>query len=100
MKLELLTNMFKAVTEAFDKYKYEGIELLNTNSGLFVTIKINTSTDEKLYIDSAKKLKIFTDYVEDISNSTQKCIMIYYSYIPLNSIDLIINILFNKWRLL
>lgn len=99
-KRALFTKKLKAVTEAFDKYKYEGIELLNTNSGLFVTIKINTSTDEKLYIDSAKKLKIFTDYVEDISNSTQKCIMIYYSYIPLNSIDLIINILFNKWRLL
>lgn len=99
-KRALYTKKLKAVTEAFDKYKYEGIELINTNSGLFVTIRINTSSDAKLYIESAKKLKVFTDYIEDISDSTHKCIMIYYSYIPLNSIDLIINILFNKWRLL
>lgn len=97
-KRALYTKKLKAVEDAFEKYKYDGIDLINTNSGLFVTIKIQTDLDEKPYIEAAKRLKVYTTYIEDISDSTHKCIMMYYSYIPLNSIDLILNILLNKWR--
>lgn len=97
-KRALYTKKLKAVEDAFSKYKYKDIELINTNSGLFVTIKINTENDAIKYVDAAKKLKVYASLIGEISTDTKKYISLYYSYIPLNSIDLILNILMNKWR--
>lgn len=97
-KRALFTKKLNVLEEVFEKYKYEGIELINTNSGLFVTIRINSDKEALEYVSAAKKLGVYTAYIDEISNTTQKCISIYYSYIPLESIDLIMNILINKWR--
>ncbi|MDO4188057.1 MAG: PLP-dependent aminotransferase family protein [Lachnospiraceae bacterium] len=97
-KRALYTKKLKALKDAFDKYKYDGIELINTNSGLFVTIRINSDRDASEYIEVAKRLGVYATYIEEISNPTQICISMYYSYIPLGSIELITNILINKWR--
>ena len=97
-KRALYTKKLKVLEDAFDKYKYEDIELINTKSGLFVTIRINTTKDGASYVEVARKLGVYTTFIEEISNPTQACISIYYSYIPLGSIELIMNILINKWR--
>lgn len=96
-KRSLYTKKLKIVEEAFEKYGHEGIELLNTNSGLFVTIKIRTDKDASLYVEAARKIKVYTSYIADISTDTEKCISLYYSYIPIESIDLVISILLSKW---
>lgn len=97
-KRALYAKKLKTFTEAFEKYKYSGIELTNTNSGLFVTIKIRTNEDINVFIDSALKIKLYLTFLDEISTDDVKCISLYYSLLPLVSIDLIVNILLNKWR--
>lgn len=99
-KRALYTKKLKAVTAAFEKYSYEDVKLINTNSGLFVTICIKTKNDIQKYIEAAKKLEVYAVSIDEISNDEEKFISLYYSYIPLSSIELILNILINKWRTL
>lgn len=97
-KRALYTKKLKAFTDAFEKYKYDGLELVNTNSGLFVTIKLETEKDANIFLDIALQIKIYSNFVEEISTNDVKCISIYYSMLPLVTIELIVNILLNKWR--
>lgn len=99
-KRALYTKKLKMTIDAFEKYRYDGLELINTNSGLFVTVKIKSSADASLYTDAAKKIRVYTTFLDEISSESEKCISLYYSFIPLGSIDLIMNILLNKWRII
>lgn len=97
-KRALYTKKLKIVIDAFEKYGQEEIKLSNANSGLFVTIKIDSKGDARDFIEAANKLKVYTSYIEEISTEKEKWLSLYYSYIPLESIDLVLNILINRWR--
>lgn len=97
-KRALYTKKLRAVESAFEKYKYNDIELVNTNSGLFITVNFYTENDAAKYVDVAKRMQLFSSAIDEISTESKKSIIVYYSYIPLQSIDLIMNILINKWR--
>lgn len=97
-KRVLYTKKLKETIDAFEKNKYKGIELTNTNSGLFVTIRIKSEIDVTEYMNIAKELQVYTEYIDEISDDSVKCISLYYSYIPLNQIDIIMSQLLEKWR--
>lgn len=97
-KRALFAKKLKSVTEAFEKYKYDEIEFNNTNSGLFVMFKIKTDKDISIFIDIAKKLKLRVTGINELSDDREICVSLYYSLIPLGSIDFILNILMYKWK--
>lgn len=97
-KRVLYTKKLKETIDAFEKNKYKGIELTNTNSGLFVTIRIKSEIDINEYMNIAKELQVYTEYIDEISDDSVKCISLYYSYIPLSQIENIMSQLIEKWR--
>ena len=97
-KRALYTKKLKATVDAFEKHKYEGIELINTNSGLFVTIRISTDKDADKYIEIAKDLRLYTSILDEISTKNEHYISIYYSFVPFNLIDDILKNLITRWR--
>ena len=97
-KRALFTKKLNVVENVFEKCGYKEFELVNTNSGLFVTIKIKTEKEAEKYIEESRRQKVYTVYLDEISTEEYKCIALYYSLLPLNSIEVILNILLNKWR--
>lgn len=97
-KRQLFTKKLKEVEDAFDKLGSENIKLVNTNSGLFVTVRVRTKVSADELLDVAKSLKIYARNIEELSNDEEKFISLYYSFIPLGTIPLLLNILLNRWK--
>lgn len=96
-KRALFTKKLRTVLDTFDKFEHEDLSLINTNSGLFVTIKISSAADASEYIDIATKLKIYTTFIKELSSENEKYISLYYSYIPLDKIERMISELISEW---
>jgi len=97
-KRAMYTKKLRIVEYTFERCGYDGLSLINTNSGLFVTVKIGSAADASLFIDAATKLKIYTSYIRELSSDTEKYISLYYSYIPMDMIDRLISELINAWK--
>lgn len=107
-KRTLFTKKLKAVTDAFLKYGNEGITLINTDSGLFVTVLIEKKRKSIIrkksdndgitdYIKAADKLKVYTAFLSEISSQDKKYFSLYYNLIPLKETELTIKNLLKEW---
>lgn len=108
-KRALFTKKLSKVEDVFEKYGGENngkkkgekglkAEIVNKNSGLFITVKVITEKDADLFTEAAKKLKIMTSYIDEISNDKEKYLSVYYSYIPLESIENLMECLLTEWN--
>lgn len=97
-KRSLYTKKLQESINAFLQYGKEDIELVNTKSGLTLTLIINTEKSMDALIDSAKELGIRAYYINELSKKNKTAISLYYSNIPVNMINSKIKELCRTWE--
>lgn len=107
-KRALFTKKLAKVEEIFEKYNSDNasakkrdklkIQIANKNSGLFITVRVTTQIEGAILTEVAKALRVMTSYIDEISDNNEKYLSVYYSYIPLESIEKIMESLLTEWN--
>lgn len=96
-KRSLYTKKLQSSISAFAKYGKENIKLINTKSGLTLTLIVNTDKESEELINKAQRLGIRAYYIDELSGKNKAAISLYYSNIPANLINSKIKDLCIKW---
>jgi len=94
-KRALYTKKLKIAEEILEKY---GFQIANKSSGLFITVRIVSSNNGRDFETAAEKIGILTSFIGEISTNEDKYLSIYYSYIPLDSIEELMESLATEWN--
>jgi len=98
-KRALYSKKLQVVISSFTKYGGRNISLENTNSGLTVIIRINTKISGQELVNIAKEEKVHVSYIDEISTENERRLAFYYSYIPINQMERVIEELVNRWKI-
>lgn len=90
-KRTLYTKKLQAAVTAFAKYGGDKIRLTNKKSGLTLTMKVDSQKTPAELVELMKELGVRVSYLEEVSSERSVALSMYYSEIPLNRMEMIIN---------
>lgn len=96
-KRSLYTKKLQTSINAFNKYGKDNIKLINTKSGLTLTLIVDTKDSKDNLLNLAKDLGIRAYYIPELSEKNKAAISLYYSNIPASQINQKIKALCTKW---
>lgn len=90
-KRALYTKKLQAAVAAFTKYGGKKIRLTNQKSGLSLTMNVESERSPEDLIEAMKEKGVRASYLDEISYNDNQVISVYYSEIPLDKMEIIVN---------